>query len=224
MITSSPSYFFFGLLLAVMVLAIFIFLPFLTPLVLAMALAVIFDPLHEWIAPHEREGGNTEEDRRAIQAEQDAEPDQTTQTDETERPFDADLAAGHRPVGGPGDLRINVAVDHVIIGAPRRAHGQGSDSDLHQQPDVWRMTGCGAGHRRPLPTGQHQQPGAGWTVKSSQLQPGANRYRRKSIHPVVRGSIGKGGEVCHGPSYDGSPLAGSRATGQFDHNTRHLGP
>ena len=52
MITSSPSYFFFGLLLAVMVLAIFIFLPFLTPLVLAMALAVIFDPLHEWIVRH----------------------------------------------------------------------------------------------------------------------------------------------------------------------------
>jgi predicted PurR-regulated permease PerM len=49
MITAAPSYFFFGLLLAVMVLAIFIFLPFLTPLVLAMALAVIFDPLHRKI-------------------------------------------------------------------------------------------------------------------------------------------------------------------------------
>jgi len=49
MISPSPSYFFFGLLLAVMVLAVFIFLPFLTPLVLAMALAVIFDPLHRWI-------------------------------------------------------------------------------------------------------------------------------------------------------------------------------
>ena len=49
MISPAPSYFFFGLLLAVMVLAVFIFLPFLTPLVLAMALAVIFDPLHRWI-------------------------------------------------------------------------------------------------------------------------------------------------------------------------------
>ena len=49
MISPAPSYFFFGLLLAVMVLALLIFLPFLTPLVLAMALAVIFDPLHRWI-------------------------------------------------------------------------------------------------------------------------------------------------------------------------------
>lgn len=47
MISTAPSYFFFGLLLAVMVLAFFIFLPFLTPLVLAAVLAVIFAPLHE---------------------------------------------------------------------------------------------------------------------------------------------------------------------------------
>ncbi len=52
MITSTPSYFFFGLLLAVMILALLIFLPFLTPLVLAMALAVIFAPLHEAIVKH----------------------------------------------------------------------------------------------------------------------------------------------------------------------------
>jgi predicted PurR-regulated permease PerM len=49
MISTSPSYFFFGLLLAVMVLAVFIFLPFLTPIVLALALAVIFAPLHTLI-------------------------------------------------------------------------------------------------------------------------------------------------------------------------------
>ena len=47
MISTPPSYFFFGLLLAVMVLMLLIFLPFLTPLVLAAVLAVIFAPLHE---------------------------------------------------------------------------------------------------------------------------------------------------------------------------------
>jgi len=49
MISTTPSYFFFGLLLAVIVLAIFMFLPFLTPIVLAIALAVIFGPLHRFL-------------------------------------------------------------------------------------------------------------------------------------------------------------------------------
>ena len=46
--TSSHT-FFFGLLLAVLVLAIFMFLPFLTPIVLAGAIAVVFAPMHRWI-------------------------------------------------------------------------------------------------------------------------------------------------------------------------------
>ncbi len=46
MITGSPSYFFYGLLLAVIVLAVLIFLPFLTPIVLAAALSVVAGPLH----------------------------------------------------------------------------------------------------------------------------------------------------------------------------------
>ena len=45
----SPSHFFFGLLLVVVVLAVFIFLPFLTPIVLAAAIAVVFAPLHRFI-------------------------------------------------------------------------------------------------------------------------------------------------------------------------------
>lgn len=43
---TSSNHFFFGLLLAVIILAFLIFLPFLTPIVLAAALAVIFGPLH----------------------------------------------------------------------------------------------------------------------------------------------------------------------------------
>lgn len=46
MINGSPNYFFYGLLLIVIVLAVLIFLPFLTPIVLAAALAVVFGPLH----------------------------------------------------------------------------------------------------------------------------------------------------------------------------------
>ncbi len=49
MTPASPSYFFFGLLLAVVILAVFMFLPFLTPIVLAAAIAVVFAPLHRWI-------------------------------------------------------------------------------------------------------------------------------------------------------------------------------
>ncbi len=49
MITTSTNYFFTGLLLAVAVLAVFIFLPFLTPLIFAMALAVIFGPVYRYI-------------------------------------------------------------------------------------------------------------------------------------------------------------------------------
>jgi len=45
----SSNHFFFGLLLAVIILAVLIFLPFLTPLVLAGALAVVFAPMHRRI-------------------------------------------------------------------------------------------------------------------------------------------------------------------------------
>ncbi len=44
-----PVHFFFGLLLAVIVLATFIFLPFLTPIVFAATLAVVFGNMHRWI-------------------------------------------------------------------------------------------------------------------------------------------------------------------------------
>lgn len=46
MAPASPNHFFYGLLLAITVLAIIMFLPFLTPIVLAAALAVIFNKLH----------------------------------------------------------------------------------------------------------------------------------------------------------------------------------
>jgi predicted PurR-regulated permease PerM len=46
---ASSNYFFFSVLLTAMILAILIFLPFLAPLVLAMALAVIFVPMHRRI-------------------------------------------------------------------------------------------------------------------------------------------------------------------------------
>lgn len=49
MTPASPSHFFFGLLLAILVLAVFMFLPFLTPIVLAGAIAVVFAPMHRWI-------------------------------------------------------------------------------------------------------------------------------------------------------------------------------
>lgn len=46
---STPSHFFFGLLFAIIILASLIFLPFLTPIVLSAALAVIFGPVNRWI-------------------------------------------------------------------------------------------------------------------------------------------------------------------------------
>jgi predicted PurR-regulated permease PerM len=49
MTPTSPNHFFFGLLLAVIILAIFIFLPFLTPIVLSAAIAVVFAPVHRFI-------------------------------------------------------------------------------------------------------------------------------------------------------------------------------
>lgn len=45
----SKNYFFFGLLLAVLALAVVMFLPFLASIVLAMALAVVSGPIYRWI-------------------------------------------------------------------------------------------------------------------------------------------------------------------------------
>ncbi len=46
---ASAQYFFVSLLLAVAILAVLIFLPFLTPIVFAVSLAVIFGPVYRWI-------------------------------------------------------------------------------------------------------------------------------------------------------------------------------
>lgn len=46
MISGSPNYFFYGLLFVVIILAVLMFLPFLTPIVLAAALSVVAGPLH----------------------------------------------------------------------------------------------------------------------------------------------------------------------------------
>ena len=48
--TQSNYHFFTGSLLAVLILTVFIFLPFLTPVVLAITLAIIFGPLHRFIS------------------------------------------------------------------------------------------------------------------------------------------------------------------------------
>ncbi|MFA6432621.1 MAG: AI-2E family transporter [Candidatus Paceibacterota bacterium] len=49
MTSQSKNHFFFGLLLAVIALAVVMFLPFLTSIVLAAALAVVSGPLYRWI-------------------------------------------------------------------------------------------------------------------------------------------------------------------------------
>ncbi len=43
------NYFFIGLLLAVIILAALIYLPFLTPIVIAAVLAVVFGQIHQWL-------------------------------------------------------------------------------------------------------------------------------------------------------------------------------
>ncbi len=49
MIPTHPNYFFLGLLAVAIILAILVFLPFLTPIVLAAALAVVFGTLHRYV-------------------------------------------------------------------------------------------------------------------------------------------------------------------------------
>ena len=49
MIPASPNHFFLGLLAAAIILAVLVFLPFLTPIVLAAALAVVFGSIHRWV-------------------------------------------------------------------------------------------------------------------------------------------------------------------------------
>jgi len=52
MINGTPNYFFYGLLFVVIILAVLMFLPFLTPIVLAAALSVVFGPLHRKVVTY----------------------------------------------------------------------------------------------------------------------------------------------------------------------------
>ena len=46
------------------------------------------------------------------------------------------LSARQRPRSRARDLRVDLAVDEVVIGAARAAHGDGADREQEQQPRI----------------------------------------------------------------------------------------
>ena len=111
---------------------------------------------------------------------------------------DAHLAARDRPRAGARDLRVDVAVDDVVVGAAGAAHGDRADQEEHEVPGV----GIGApggvgGERRRPPARQEQQPPADRPVEPRQpgIGPPARAGRQRSTQ-LPRDGIGDVGERC----------------------------
>ena len=153
------------------------------------------DPLHEGIGRDQGQRADAQQDGDGRQGQKDRQTDQAARHHEGPGLFDADPAGRNGPLGGAGDLGVEVAIHDVVEGATRRPHQTGADSEADEQPQIietQRLPILRQGQGDPLPAGQQQQPDADGPVEPPQLQPGFQPLRRMAVHPVGAG-VGKGG-------------------------------
>jgi hypothetical protein len=71
-------------------------------------------------------------------------------------------------------LCVEIPIDDVVEGAPRRSHQAGADAETNEQPQIIKAGALpilSQGQRDSLPAGQQQQPDADGPIEPPQLQP-----------------------------------------------------
>ena len=154
------------------------------------------DALHEGIDRDDSERGDAEQDREAVELQQHRE----------RRPAPAGPgrpapAAGSTWPEGSGrervrsTLRVEVAVDDVVVGAAGAAHGDRADQEQQQVPRdraAARRSPARdrARKRRRPPARPQQQPPADRPVPARQLRIGPQRPRQQPVDPMAARRVG----------------------------------
>ena len=114
----------------------------------------------------------------------------------------ADRAGGQRAEGGARDLRVDVAVEDVVIGAAGAAHGDSADDEQGSKDAVLRDQSVGdACENEADEAGQAQQPEACRAVIARQLQVGPRERRGVRDPAAVTASCGSGGGCGFGHAW-----------------------
>ena len=120
-------------------------------------------------------------------------PDQACSTRKTSALPDRDLAGGKRAVARALDLRVEVAVDDVVVGAARAAHRDRADQK--QQAVRRDRAGSVRRDRRRAPPTTSTARAAATSRSAGRCARAAGRgagRRREAVDPVSAGCVGKG--------------------------------
>ncbi len=147
----------------------------------------IGDALHEGIGRDQHDHEEAEQDRQAIEREEDRRAERELQEHERDRGFDADRARGDRPHAGALDLGVEVAIDDVVEGAAGAAHHHRADAEQHDQLPI----GPASGREGDAPPArEEQQPGTDRPVEPRQADIWPEHLRRAAIDPIAGADIG----------------------------------
>ena len=127
-----------------------------------------------------------------VELEQDRRADGRLQHHPDQRIAQLHLARRQRPAARALDLGIDLAVDDVVPGAARAAHGERAQREQRHPADQPAPFRRGAQRRRP-PAGQHQQPDADRPVPARQPAVGPRPGRQVAQRPVLLVDVGEAG-------------------------------
>ena len=109
------------------------------------------------------------------------------------------LTARQRAAPCARDLRIDVAVDDVVIDAARGAHDDGADGEQEKQPEIGIGLAEGAPGKRHRPeAGEGKQKEPDRPVSAGKPQIRQKRGRREAVDQVAGRGVGDGGGFALG--------------------------
>ena len=115
----------------------------------------IGDALHERVGADQPENGSPEQDRNAIEAEQNRRPDRQLEQQKDHRLAHRNGAARQRPQPGARDLRVIIPVGDIVQRAAGAAHRDGAYRKEQQQDWIG-----------PAPRGERNSPPAWGTARA----------------------------------------------------------
>ena len=155
------------------------------------------DALQERIDHHRRQRHDPGDDREEVELQQDDEADERLHQHRDLRAADAGLSARDGPRARARHLGVDVAVDDVVVGASRSAHGDRADEKEHKVPEVRQPAGRIRGERRRPPAWQEQQPPADRPFQPGHARIGLPRGRQQPVRPVAADGIGNVRRFAH---------------------------
>src|SRR5262249_59066126 len=106
----------------------------------------------------------------AIELQQNRKPDERLQHEKSGGGGDRHLSRRNRARTRALDPCVEVAIDDIVPGAARPAHGEGADEEEGEVPDIDPAAGVNCGESGGPPTRPQEQPGTDWPVEAREPQ------------------------------------------------------